>query len=62
MLSRYAANITSSGAVNISNDRGIAVGGKLTVKNASGTDNVTVTGNGNAHPLTMTLISPAGVP
>ena len=45
---RYAANITSSGAVNISNDRGIAVGGKLTVKNASGTDNVTVTGNGNA--------------
>ena len=45
---RYAANITSSGAVNISNSRGIAVGGKLTVKNASGTDNVTVTGNGNA--------------
>ena len=26
---RYAANITSSGAVNISNSRGIAVGGKL---------------------------------
>ena len=45
---RFGANITSSGAVNISNDRGIAVGGKLTVKNASGTDNVTVTGNGNA--------------
>ena len=45
---RFEANITSSGAVNISNDRGIAVGGKLTVKNASGTDNVTVTGNGNA--------------
>ena len=45
---RYEANITSSGAVNISNSQGIAVGGKLTVKNASGTDNVTVTGNGNA--------------
>ena len=45
---RDEANITSSGAVNISNSQGIAVGGKLTVKNASGTDNVTVTGNGNA--------------
>ncbi len=45
---RNAANITSSGAVNISNSRGIAVGGKLTVKNDSGTDNVTVTGTGNA--------------
>ena len=45
---RDEANITSSGAVNISNSRGIAVGGKLTVKNDSGTDNVTVSGTGNA--------------
>ena len=45
---RDEANITSSGAVNISNSSGIAVGGKLTVKNASGTGDVTVTGNGNA--------------
>ena len=45
---RDEANITSSGAVNISNSRGIAVGGKLTVKNDSSTDNVTVSGTGNA--------------
>ena len=43
---RYEANITSSGAVNISNSRGIAVGGKLTVKNASGKGDVTVSGKG----------------
>ena len=43
---RYEANITSSGAVNISNSQGIAVGGKLTVNNASGTGDVTVSGKG----------------